>query len=154
MVSATIPPSARPPSAHEADAAHPAGLWWVLARRGGAAIALGLFALLWPVMTVLTLTLLFAAYNLVEGVFSIVLAVRGVRHGKRWGMAALHGAVALVAAAVVILFPTITLMIFVALLIAWALVNGLLAVIAALRPARKPRWMARGGSAGASARSR
>jgi uncharacterized membrane protein HdeD (DUF308 family) len=121
----TPPPDAAPAAAQIAE------LWWVLALRGGVAIALGAIALLWPVTALLTLVLLFATYNVVEALASIVVAVRGARNRRRWWWSALHALVALAAAVVAVLFPAITMVVFVILLTAWALVNGVLAIVAA-----------------------
>ena len=46
--------------------------WWVFALQGVAAILFGVLALVWPGLTVVTLILLFGAYVLVDGVFSVI----------------------------------------------------------------------------------
>ncbi|MET1083423.1 MAG: DUF308 domain-containing protein [Burkholderiales bacterium] len=118
---------------HELDNAQMAGLWWVLALRGALAIALGIMALVWPIATLLTLVLMFAAYCVVDGLFSIILAARGARRGERWWWPALYAVITFAAAAVAVLYPEITLFAFVAMLTAWALLNGVFAIAAAFR---------------------
>ena len=110
-----------------------AELWWVVALRGALAIALGIMALIWPIATLLTLVLVFAAYCVVDGLFSIILAVRGARRRERWWWSALYAVVALAAAAIAVLYPGVTMFAFVAMLIAWALLNGVFAIAAAFR---------------------
>ena len=110
-----------------------AELWWVVALRGALAIALGIMALIWPIATLLTLVLVFAAYCVVDGLFSIILAVRGARRRERWWWSALYAVVALAAAAIAVLYPGITMFAFVAMLVAWALLNGVFAIAAAFR---------------------
>ncbi len=118
-----------------------ANLWWAVALRGVGAVVLGTLALLWPAMTLLVLVFLFAAYCVVDAVFSMVLAVRGARRHERWGWPALHALVALAAAAAALLYPDITLIVFVAMLIAWALFTGVLSIAAAFRLDRAHgRW--------------
>src|SRR5690348_2256165 len=51
--------------------------WWAVALRGVAAVLFGLMALLWPGITLFVLVLLFGAYALVDGVFTLVAAIRG-----------------------------------------------------------------------------
>ena len=51
--------------------------WWVLALRGVAAIVFGILAFAWPGITVVSLVILYGAYALVDGVFSIFAAIGG-----------------------------------------------------------------------------
>jgi uncharacterized membrane protein HdeD (DUF308 family) len=125
----------------DAGTARIANLWWAVALRGVGAIMLGTLALLWPDVTLITLVFLFAAHCIVDAVFSIILAVRGARRHERWGWPALHALVALAAAAAALLYPDITLIVFVAMLIAWALLTGVLSIAAAFRLDRAHgRW--------------
>ncbi|WP_082553694.1 HdeD family acid-resistance protein [Altererythrobacter sp. Root672] len=122
-----------PLTERDPDIAQIAELWWVVALRGAFAIALGIMALIWPIATLLTLVLVFAAYCIVDGLFSIILAVRGAKRREWWWWSALYAVVALAAAAVAVLYPEITMFAFVAMLIVWALVNGVFSIAAAFR---------------------
>lgn len=51
--------------------------WWAIALRGVAAIAFGILTIALPGLTLLSLVFLFGAYALIDGVSSIVAAVRG-----------------------------------------------------------------------------
>jgi uncharacterized membrane protein HdeD (DUF308 family) len=110
-----------------------ADLWWAMALRGVGAIALGTLAVLWPGITLLVLAGIFAAYCVVDAVFSIVLAVRGARHDERWWWPALNGVIALAAAVLALLYPGLTILAFVVLLTVWALVTGTLSIVGAFR---------------------
>lgn len=110
-----------------------ANLWWAMALRGVGAIVLGTLAISWPAITLIILVLIFAAYCVADAFFSIVLAVRGARRHERWWWPALHALIALVAAAVALLFPGITMIAFVGMLIAWALLTGVFSIAAAFR---------------------
>lgn len=124
-----------------AGTARIANLWWAMALRGVGAIVLGTLAILWPGITLIVLVFLFAAYCIVDAVFSIVLAVRGARRHERWWWPALHALVALAAAVAALLYPGITLIVFVAMLIAWALFTGIFSIAAAFRLDRAHgRW--------------
>lgn len=59
----------------DAGTARIANLWWAVALRGVGAVVLGTLAILWPGITLIVLVFLFAAYCIVDGVFSIILAV-------------------------------------------------------------------------------
>ena len=50
--------------------------WWVVALRGTAAIVFGVVTLAWPGLTLAALILLFGAWALVDGVLSVLAAVR------------------------------------------------------------------------------
>src|ERR687889_550458 len=50
--------------------------WWAVALRGVAAVLFGLMALLWPGITLFALVILFGAYALVDGAFTLVTAIR------------------------------------------------------------------------------
>jgi uncharacterized membrane protein HdeD (DUF308 family) len=107
--------------------------WWAIAIRGVLAIIIGVIAFAAPVATMLSLVLLFSAYMLVDGVFAIVAAVRAARQHERWGLLALEGIVSIAVAAIAVLWPGITIVAYVLLVAAWAIVTGALMVGAAFR---------------------
>jgi uncharacterized membrane protein HdeD (DUF308 family) len=107
--------------------------WWLLALRGVLAIVFGLIAILLPGVTIAALILLFAAYMLVDAVFAIVAGVRAARRHERWGLLIFEGIADLVAGAIAIFWPLATLLAFVWLLAAWAIVSGGLLFAAAFR---------------------
>jgi uncharacterized membrane protein HdeD (DUF308 family) len=107
--------------------------WWALAIRGVLGIAVGLLALVLPAATMLALVLLFATYMLIDGVFAIVAAVRAARGHDRWGLLALEGVADIVAGVIAVVWPAITVLAFVLLVAAWAIVSGGLVLMAAFR---------------------
>ncbi|HEY0440300.1 MAG TPA: HdeD family acid-resistance protein [Xanthobacteraceae bacterium] len=115
--------------------------WWVIAIRGVLAVLFGLIALLFPGPTILSLVLVFSAYMLVDGVFSIVAAVRAMSSGERWGILLLQGLASLLTGVLAFLWPAITVLAFVLLNAAWAIVSGGLLLGAAFRiNQRHGRW--------------
>ena len=100
--------------------------WWAIALRGIFGIVFGLIALFFPGVTMLSLVLIFSAYMLVDGVLAIVSAVRALRKSERWGLLAFQGALSIFAGVAAALWPAITVLAFVVLVAAWALVSGLL----------------------------
>ena len=106
--------------------------WWAAAIRGVIAILVGTFAILAPAPTLVALLMIFAAYSFVDGVFAIVLAVRGARKHERWGWLAFNGVVSIAAAAVAVFFPGPTIVAFGILFAAWAIVSGSASLAAGL----------------------
>jgi uncharacterized membrane protein HdeD (DUF308 family) len=107
--------------------------WWAVAIRGILGIAFGLIALLFPGATILSLVIVFAAYLLVDGIFELISAVRAARRHERWGMLTFAGIVNIVTAVLAVLWPGLTVLAFVLMTAAWALVSGGLILAAAFR---------------------
>jgi uncharacterized membrane protein HdeD (DUF308 family) len=144
--SPTFAPGMRPSDAVSAVLARN---WWAFAIRGLVGVVVGVIALVMPAATMLALVLLFAAYMLVDGVFAIIAAVRAGRQHDRWGILALEGVADLVAGAIAILWPGITVVAFVLLIAAWAIVSGglVLAVAFRLNIEHGRWWLVLGGAA-------
>ena len=116
--------------------------WWIVALRGGAAIVFGLIAVLLPLAALGTLALLFAMYMLADGIFAIVAGARAAAHHVRWAALIFEGIVNLVAGAVALLFPGLTVLVLVTLLGIWAVISGVFMIAAAFRlHARHGRWL-------------
>jgi len=63
--------------------------WWMLLIRGIIAIVFGIAAFAWPGLTLLSLTLLWGAYAVVDGIFALWAGItgRGAAGGMRWWLA-------------------------------------------------------------------
>jgi uncharacterized membrane protein HdeD (DUF308 family) len=107
--------------------------WWAIALRGVLGIVFGIIALLMPGVTIAALILWFAAYMLVDGVFAIIAGVRAARHHERWGWLILEGIADLIASAIAFVAPIATILAFVYLNAAWAIVTGVLMLSAVAR---------------------
>jgi uncharacterized membrane protein HdeD (DUF308 family) len=107
--------------------------WWAIAVRGVLAILFGLIALLLPGVTMLSLVLVFAAYAFADGVFAIVGAVRAAEAHQRWGVLVFEGLANIAAAVVFVAWPSITVVVFVLVLGVWAIVTGILELIAGIK---------------------
>jgi uncharacterized membrane protein HdeD (DUF308 family) len=115
--------------------------WWAAALRGVCAILIGSIAIFAPAVTLIALVMIFAAYSLVDGVFAIVLAIRGARRHERWGWLALNGVVSIAAATIALFYPALTAIAFGVLFGVWALVSGVTSIVAALQLSRDHgRW--------------
>jgi uncharacterized membrane protein HdeD (DUF308 family) len=98
--------------------------WWAFVARGVLAVLFGLIAFFLPGVTMLSLVLVFAAYALADGVLAIISAVRAAKQGDRWSLFALEGIVDILLGAAAATMPSVTVVVFVALVAAWALITG------------------------------
>ena len=123
--------------------------WWAIAIRGVLGIVFGVIAFAWPGATLLSLVLLFSAYMLVDGVIGIVSAIGAARRGQRWGLLTFEGIVNILTGVAAFLWPGLTVLVFVTLIAAWAIISGALMLAAAFRlGADHGRWwLALGGIA-------
>ena len=122
---------------------------WLLALRGLLGVIFGVVALAFPGSTILALVLLFSAYALVDGAFSVVAAIRAARQGQQWGLLTLQGVASVAAGVIAFLWPAITVLAFVLLIAAWSILSGVLFVTAAFRvdDNHERWWLAIGGIA-------
>jgi len=107
--------------------------WWALALRGVAAVIFGIIAFALPGVTLTVLVLFFAAYLLVDGVFALIAGLKAAERHERWGSLALEGILDLVAGAAVVMWPGLTLVVFIYMAAFWALVTGIALLVAAFR---------------------
>ena len=108
--------------------------WWLFTLRGIFAIVFGLLALIFPGPTMLSLVILFSAYMLVDGIFGIISAVRAIRRKEdRWGLLIFEGLINIAVGILAFLWPGITVVAFVLLVGAWAIVTGAVMTAAGFR---------------------
>jgi uncharacterized membrane protein HdeD (DUF308 family) len=113
------------------------GHWWALALRGAIAILFGLAALLWPGISLEVLILLFGAYALVDGVFSIVGVFGGTRGGTPRWLLLIEGVAGILAGVIAFVAPGLTAILLLYLIAAWAIVTGISEIAMAIRLRRE-----------------
>jgi uncharacterized membrane protein HdeD (DUF308 family) len=111
--------------------------WWAVALRGVAAIIFGILAFAMPVATLGALVLLFGAYALVDGVFNVIAAVSGRSGARPWWALVLSGVVSIAAGLATFFMPGLTALALMYLIAAWAIVTGVLQIVAAVRLRRE-----------------
>ena len=107
--------------------------WWAIALRGVAAIVFGLLAWIWPDATVFALVILFGAYALTDGIFNIMEAFSTRAEGSDRIWLIVRGLLAIGAGIVTMVWPDISALSLLYVIAAWALVTGVLEVVAAVR---------------------
>ncbi len=117
--------------------------WWALALRGLAALVLGVVAITLPGPTLAAIVLVFAIYAIVDGVLAIIAAVRGIRRKERWVPMLIEGILGIAAGVIAVVWPAIGALALTLLVAAWALMTGVLEIVAAvrLRKVIKGEWL-------------
>lgn len=107
--------------------------WWSLLLRGTLSILFGVLTLMWPGLTLGALVTGFGVYAFIDGVVNIVGVVRHSRQHQRWASLLIEGIAGILAGVVTIAWPAITLAVLVTLVAVWAIVTGVLEIVAAIR---------------------
>lgn len=105
--------------------------WWVYLVRGICAILFGLLAIIWPAITILALVIVFGAYAIVDGVFALFGSGRGASGSRGWMI--FYGIVSILTGVVVFVWPGITALVLLFLIAIWAIVSGVLEIVAGIR---------------------
>ncbi|MEN3267528.1 HdeD family acid-resistance protein [Pseudonocardia sp.] len=104
----------------------------VIVVRAVLAVAFGLVALFWPGLTVLALAIAFGIYAILEGVASVIDAVRN-RDRSRWWLGLLGGLASVVAGVLALIWPGVTALVLAILVGIWAVVAGAAQIATAYR---------------------
>lgn len=106
---------------------------WLFMARGIFALLFGLAALFWPEVTLTVLVLLFGVFALMDGIFAIAAAITGAEPRDRWWMLVLEGLAGVLIAAITFMWPQITALALLYLVGVWAILTGILEIVAAVR---------------------
>ena len=117
--------------------------WWALVLRGVAAVIFGVLTFVWPGITLTVLVFLWGAYALVDGAFAIVAGIRAPKEFKRWWVLLIEGVLGVLAGLIAFAMPGITALVLLLLIAAWAIVTGIVEIVAAiqLRKQIKGEWL-------------
>lgn len=111
--------------------------WWMLALRGGIAVAFGLLALLLPGITLLALIALFAAYAMFGGAVWTIGAIHNRKQDDHWWVLLMAGLAGIGAGLIALVHPALTALVLILLIGANALVTGVLDIVIAVRLRRR-----------------
>jgi uncharacterized membrane protein HdeD (DUF308 family) len=124
--------------------------WWLLALRGIAAIIFGIVAWAWPGLTLAALVIVFGAYALVDGAFSVGSVIATRDRPANWPWLLLQGILGIIVGIGVIAWPDIGALSLLYVIAAWAIVTGVMQMIAAIELRREIEgefWLGLGGLA-------
>jgi len=108
------------------------GNWWVLALRGALAILFALVAFFLPGVTATALVLVFGAYAFVDGIFALIAGLRAARHHGRSAPLLIEGVLNLLIGVLVFLWPVAALVALVYVIAIWAVVTGVVLIVAGI----------------------
>ena len=111
--------------------------WWVYLLRGIFSLIIGVLALMLPVVTFTTLVILFGAYMLAGGILSVIAALRERRAVRHWKWFVFYGIVSIVAGLLVFYNPFAAGVALVYVFAFWALMVGIVEILAAIRLRRQ-----------------
>jgi uncharacterized membrane protein HdeD (DUF308 family) len=123
--------------------------WWAFVLRGVLAILFGLTAFVWPGLTILSLTFVFGFYALLDGIFAIVAAWNN-RSQERWWVLLLEGLLGIAAGVIAFISPGVAALALLSVIAAWAIITGVLEIVAAIRLRQEIEnewWLGLGGLA-------
>jgi uncharacterized membrane protein HdeD (DUF308 family) len=107
--------------------------WWALSLRGAAALIFAVVAFSMPDVTLTVLVVFFACYLVIDGVFALIAGFRAAERHQRWAMLGLEGLLNLIAGGLALMWPGMTLLIFIYLAAFWAMLTGITLLIDAVR---------------------
>jgi uncharacterized membrane protein HdeD (DUF308 family) len=107
--------------------------WWLVLLRGIASIIFGVLAFAWPGITIISLVLVYGAYALVDGLFSLYAAISGGSNAApRWWLAVV-GVAGVLAGIISFAMPGAVALWLLLLIGAWAIVSGVFEIVGAIR---------------------
>ncbi|HSH03593.1 MAG TPA: HdeD family acid-resistance protein [Anaerolineae bacterium] len=106
--------------------------WWLVALRGVLAIIFGVLAFAWPNITVGVLVLLFGVYAFIDGVSALIAGVTDRATNRRWWVLLLEGFAGIFAGVAAFLWTGITAITLFYVIAAWAVVTGVMEIMAAV----------------------
>lgn len=97
-------------------------------------VLFGVVAMVWPQITVLALALLWGAFTLVDGVAAAVMGVgKGVGSRSDRVYLVVLGVLGVAAGVITILWPRITVVVLLVVIAVWAIIAGIMQIVAAFR---------------------
>src|SRR5713101_8134071 len=110
--------------------------WWMLLIRGVVAVLFGLAAIVWPGPTVLVLVYLFGAFALIDGIVAVVVSLQERAIVPRWWVLLIEGIVGILIGVLTFFSPIVVALALLYLIAIWAIVTGIMELVAAF-------WMGR-----------
>ena len=107
--------------------------WHWVVLRGVFAVLFGIFAFLWPGITLAVLVLVWGAYAIADGVMALIAAVTMHEEGKPMASLIIVGILGIAAGIVTFLWPGMTALVLLLFIASWAVLMGVFQIAAAVR---------------------
>ena len=117
--------------------------WWLLLGRGLVAIVFALLTWAQPGVSLAALVLVFGIYVLADGLLGVWSAIAKRRDNRHWWLLLLWGLVGIVVGVMTFIMPGITGLVLLMYIAAWAVITGVLQIVAAIRLRKeiKGEWL-------------
>lgn len=99
--------------------------------RGIAAVLFGVITLVWPKLSLTVLVLIFGVFAVISGITAMAASLRN-REEQGWGLLLFEGILGIMAGVIALVWPGITALAFLYLLAAWAIITGVMELVAPL----------------------
>jgi uncharacterized membrane protein HdeD (DUF308 family) len=107
--------------------------WWLLVLRGVFALLFGILTFAWPGITLIALVTLFGAYALINGILTLMLGFRAPKGTPGVGTLVLMGLLGIAAGILAFVYPGATAISLLWIIAFWAIVTGIMEIMAAIR---------------------
>lgn len=117
--------------------------WWLLLLRGLVAIVFALLTWAQPGVSLAALVLVFGIYVLADGLLGVWSAIAKRRDNRHWWVLLLWGLVSIAVGVMTFVMPGITGLVLLMYIAAWAVITGVLQIVAAIRLRKeiKGEWL-------------
>jgi uncharacterized membrane protein HdeD (DUF308 family) len=106
--------------------------WDLVLLRGIMAILFGIATLILPGVVLIALVILFGAYVMVNGIVTTIAAIKDRKLESDWWLWLLVGLVSIATGVVTFVWPNITAISLFYVIVAWAIVNGVMEIVLAI----------------------
>ncbi|HEY7318771.1 MAG TPA: HdeD family acid-resistance protein [Candidatus Binatia bacterium] len=107
--------------------------WYWIVLRGLFAVLFGIFAFIWPGITLAVLVLVWGVYAIADGVMALIAAYTMHEEGKPMGSLIVVGILGIAAGVVTFLWPGMTALVLLLFIASWAVLMGVFEIAAAVR---------------------
>lgn len=107
--------------------------WHWIVLRGVFALLFGIFAFIWPGITLAALVLVWGAYAIADGVMALIAAFTMHEEGKPMASLIIVGILGIAAGVVTFLWPGMTALVLLLFIASWAVLMGIFEIAAAIR---------------------
>lgn len=107
--------------------------WHWIVLRGVFALLFGIFAFIWPGITLAALVLVWGAYAIADGVMALIAAFTMHEEGKPMASLIVVGILGIAAGVVTFLWPGMTALVLLLFIASWAVLMGIFEIAAAIR---------------------
>ena len=105
--------------------------WWLLVLRGVFAIIFGLIALFFPGIALRAFIIVFGVYAIIDGIAAVVISIQERGSLSRWGWVLFEGIISILAGIVAFVYPGITALALLFVVAIYAILTGILEIVAA-----------------------